>query len=50
MSGVLEKCGAWTLGREIDSSAYGVVYWATGPQGAPADRERYERGLQGARL
>ena len=56
----VEKCGAWTLCREIGRGAAGVVYLATAPVGRFAAvkvclREelgdgRYERELRGAKL
>ncbi len=54
------SCGMWRTGSEIGRGAYGVVYLATGPDGAMAavkvcrrsdvGDERYERELRGARL
>ena len=54
------SCGKWRTGSEIGRGAYGVVYLATGPDGAMAavkvcrrsdvGDERYERELRGARL
>ena len=56
----MEKCGTWTLGREIGRGAAGVVYLATDAGGKFAAvkvclREelgdvRYERELRGAKL
>ena len=56
----VEKCGAWTLGREIGRGASGIVYLATNEEGKTAavkvcrrkeqDSDRYERELRGAKL
>ena len=56
----VEKCGKWTLGREIGHGAAGIVYLATDAKGKFAAvkvcfREelgngRYERELRGAKL
>ncbi len=54
------SCGQWRTGSEIGRGAYGVVYLATGSDGAMAAvkvcrrsevrDERYERELRGAKL
>ena len=56
----VEKCGTWTLGREIGRGAAGVVYLATDAKGrfaavkvclrAEQGDARYERELRGAKL